>query len=773
MEKTTRWYFGSLTLLRTAPVIWTVLLLQANVATSARAAEQTQSDSLPAPEQPEEGDPEAGGDGKATDDLDKLMSMDLDQLTKVDVTPSSVTIPDGTLTATTTDSVSPLTVTHITREMIEKSGARTLNELLDIFVPNLQVIRHHSYYPHVGIRGTVSDREDKYLLRVNGKVMNNRFIVGADSERDLPMLRDIDCVDVIRGPGSTTYGAGALAGVISITTLNGTTFQGLDANVRQGFEQYMTTTEIRWGKSLGEDSGLFAYYGFADQPGADADDAPLINGRSGALPNGYPPAVAGQPVPFGIPNDETTNHGVSKHKLHLQYTKDTWDFWARLARGSYINPQTVRNTYRPPYGTATATAILEDRPGQAGDYQQVTFFGSKVWELSDEFNITTLASWDSYDFVESRFNAARSFFPAREEELYFRIMGQYTPDEIQAVAIGFEESREVFGLDTSLSDQPTRGQRVGLINDAWVTHTASVLGEYRVKLLDPLTVILAGRLDDHTYSRLLFSPRISTIYDASDIDAIKFNIGQSVRKQGDEELRFQYTANGSIADSEVLKNIELRWERRPTEHFNCGASVFYQHHDVVGFSGTVSRSLLLGTFQSWGWELEGNYEWESNYLSISQGYVKLLDGSLVDPTLIQGISAAPYGFGNDFANWSPYLTKVAWARDVDECTNISSSLRVYWAFPGARDLAHYNETLATPSGSIAQADPGYDKAFNANVYLDMGYQRKLSDHLAWRLDLYNVLGWIDIDLNKRNYINRVSDYRSEAAAVGISATATF
>jgi hypothetical protein len=219
--------------------------------------------------------------------------------------------------------------------------------------------------------------------------------------------------------------------------------------------------------------------------------------------------------------------------------------------------------------------------------------------------------------------------------------------------------------------------------------------------------------------------------------------------------------------------MELRWERRPYPNLCYGASVFTQSHDVVGFSGTVSRSLLLGTFESWGWELEANYVAESDFFTISHGYVKLLHGFLVDPTLIQGISAAPYGFGNDFANWSNHLTKFAWARNVDPYTNLSTSLRVYWGFPGARDLAQYNETLATPSGSIAQADPGYDNAFGANIFLDMGYQRRLSDHLSWRLDLYNVLGWIDIDLNKRNYINRVSDYRPEAAAVGVSATANF
>ena len=271
---------------------------------------------------------------KSGDDLDKLMSMDLDQLqnvsVEVDMAESAVTIPTGTLTATTADSVSPYTVTHITREMIEKSGARNLNELLDEFVPNLQVIRHHSFQNHIGIRGIVSDREDKYLLRVNGRVMNQHFLVGADSERDVPLLRDIDFVDVIRGPGSTTYGPGAIAGVISIQTLNGVTFQGFDVQGRQGFEQYMTTTEMRYGEKLGEESGFFAYYGYGDQDGADPSDAPVIYGRTGALPNGYPPAVAGEPVPFYTPNDGATFHGHPQHKVHLEYTQGTFDVWARV-----------------------------------------------------------------------------------------------------------------------------------------------------------------------------------------------------------------------------------------------------------------------------------------------------------------------------------------------------------------------------------------------------------------------------------------------------------
>ena len=101
--------------------------------------------------------------------------------------------------------------------------------------------------------------------------MNQRFVVGADSERDLPMLKDIFCVDVIRGAGSSTYGAGAIAGVISITTFNGLTFEGIDATARQQMGQEQTTTEVRWGKRLGDETGIFSYFGYADQNGAQAE----------------------------------------------------------------------------------------------------------------------------------------------------------------------------------------------------------------------------------------------------------------------------------------------------------------------------------------------------------------------------------------------------------------------------------------------------------------------------------------------------------------------
>ncbi len=99
-----------------------------------------------------------------------------------------------------------------------------LDELFEIYVPNVQVMRH-STQPHMGIRGIINEREDKYLFRVNQHIQ-----MGAMSERDLPMLTDIDYIDFVRGAGSAIYCA--IAGAVNIVTFKGTTFQGLDVTAR-------------------------------------------------------------------------------------------------------------------------------------------------------------------------------------------------------------------------------------------------------------------------------------------------------------------------------------------------------------------------------------------------------------------------------------------------------------------------------------------------------------------------------------------------------------
>ena len=89
----------------------------------------------------------------------------------------------------------------------------------------------HGNGTRFGWRGIVSDRNFKYLLLVNGRCLNDRAIDGVKGEIDQWNLEDIHRIEIIRGPGSVTYGPGAIGGVINITTKTSKTFQGSRSGV--------------------------------------------------------------------------------------------------------------------------------------------------------------------------------------------------------------------------------------------------------------------------------------------------------------------------------------------------------------------------------------------------------------------------------------------------------------------------------------------------------------------------------------------------------------
>ena len=223
----------------------------------------------------------------------------------------------------------PVAMTILDEKDIEQSGARDLNHLLEIYVPNSQFILHHHLQPHLGFRGIISDREDKYLYQVNGRTMNNRTLLGADNERAFPLFGDIRSVNVVRGPASATHGAGALAGVIDVETYNGLTFQGSDIRFRQGFVDQYSATEVRYGEKFSDTSGLFLYYGLVDMLGIDSD---YYIGHSYPAANGLPPNVAGEPYAGPMADLDRAGFDSLWHKIHVSYVDGPFELWARYVQ---------------------------------------------------------------------------------------------------------------------------------------------------------------------------------------------------------------------------------------------------------------------------------------------------------------------------------------------------------------------------------------------------------------------------------------------------------
>lgn len=146
----------------------------------------------------------------------------------------------------------------------------------------------------------------------------------------------------------------------------------------------------------------------------------------------------------------------------------------------------------------------------------------------------------------------------------------------------------------------------------------------------------------------------------------------------------------------------------------------------------------------------------------SHGFTKLYDFDLLEGRDTY-TTAEPYGYGDDLANWSNHITKIVARRQLDDEWSLDGSLRVYWGFPGREDFDEYNPS---PVNSPV-IERGWEKAYRANVYLNLGLQYAPSNNLTVRIDGYNLLGIFDEDLNKRNYYNGFGDYRSHAPAVAL------
>jgi iron complex outermembrane recepter protein len=112
---------------------------------------------------------------------------------------------------------SPSAITVITREEIQRSGIHDLVDLMNR-VPGSDVYRVNQGQATIGLRSGTTQSGDLLLVLVDGRDAALHLL---GQPQWLTMQFDLDSIErieIIRGPGSTLYGANALQGVINIVT---------------------------------------------------------------------------------------------------------------------------------------------------------------------------------------------------------------------------------------------------------------------------------------------------------------------------------------------------------------------------------------------------------------------------------------------------------------------------------------------------------------------------------------------------------------------------
>ncbi|MGD0572107.1 MAG: TonB-dependent receptor plug domain-containing protein [Sedimentisphaerales bacterium] len=692
----------------------------------------------------------------ATEQKEAKQKTDLTELSIEDLMNVEV-VSTATLTKTTPRLV-PASVTTITAEQIKASGARSLYELLDIYVPNLQVISHHWESDHMGLRGMIGDRDDKYLLLVDGRVMNEHTHFGALTERDLVMLQDIHHIDIVRGPGSALYGPGAISMVINIVTFNANTFKGTEVTGRMGAIEEFYSGEVKHSHAFDDnDGGLFVYAGGGKQDGASKYDAPEV------FPYTFPGSSyntgAGDPfTKTPICRDGQSANNEPPAKLHIELTKGDWDIWGRYTRGGQQFPWAPGLLAPSPVGY-NVTPVTNNYYS----YQQMTGFIGHKQELTKDIDIDYSFSYDTVDFSEYRQNSMTNDY--REDEYLGKILLQWTPNEQHKIAIGSELSHRELGLQNPLSDIAPISQTLGSM-PRWSTNMYSLLGEWQWNINSEWTTFLGGRMDKHTYTDAMLSPRAAIVYSPTIKDTLKLMWSRSVRANNEEEMKLQAMNGGGTSTPERVDTLEFRYERQENKNFDLAASIFMHYNfELVSWNETNGQSSVVGTQKDWGAELEASYHTEKTSLTLSHGYTKLLEFNLV-PGASTYQTAKPYGIGDDLDNWSNNITKLTARQKLDDKWTFNASFRIYWGFPGTKDYNKLYPTIYSGGGQFIE--DGWEKAYRGDYFLNLGLQYKASKDLTIGITGYNLLGIFNIDLNKRNYLDSNGDYRCEAPAVGVS-----
>lgn len=683
---------------------------------------------------------------------DDLFDLSLAQLMDIEITvPASITERDPLKV--------PASVTVITAEDIARTPARNLLDLIEIYVPGA-LYMNHSIGPVPGIRGVIADRPYKFLVNVNGINVNIKSHYGARLELLNWDMHDIERVEIVRGPGSVTYGPGAIGGVINITTKKAQNHPGLEAG-GMFWDKYDSIGHYAGYGRETEKMSLYSYFSLVHTDGTRPDLFGVENATRSGYVQGYPDSPYRPRPPFTYMTD-FYNEPQMKALIDIQF-KDSWRFWARYANSSSQLAQ------------GSGTQYLID--GRYKDFRQARFryfqlaFENTV-PLSEEFSLKSVFGMSSIDthsiekwgatIDNDKDNLRNIKWIWSEWEYFARFMLNYKPeDESIKAAVGFEYSYDMirpgWGKDADEGLRLADGIISGTSSDAygagdgqvdntsdryfavgkgWETNTYAFLGEVNFKHSPKMSTLWSARVDKHSYTDFMFSPRFAWIYQLGDQEYLKFIAQRSVRMNTQEELYMSHEL-GMTNKPEKLDTYELIYTGKSGEHLTYQAAAFLNRNAVIAWEWNARRSAPIGKLRTFGLELETQYKKEHFNVGLNHSFVKQLDWQIDKELDASGISYSDYyvdvgggvvitSKGNNLNNWSNHATKLFTNIDfLDGRLSLHGNLKVLWGFEGCKDgLKALEEAGGTPARIDDVWDhDAYDLEMTANLSLTYHFNK--------------------------------------------------
>lgn len=530
----------------------------------------------------------------------------------------------------------PVPVTLITEDMIRMSTARNLLELLEDYVPGVNIVEGEE--SNFAMRGIFSYSQEDVLIMLNG-VRLNSYCTNSIAPDFRISLANIKQIEVLRGAASSLYGNVALSAVVNIITKTGSDVNGLQATAGMG-NTHTLKADLVVGKHL-VDFDIMTWGSIYNSRGTrhfvDGDDPNArIYGevpRSGTLyVNGFnhkPSFDLGLKLRWKN-LDLQVSHKYGKRNytynnifLTSIYSYDKYEPIDGMKPGRGVASTNGSLRYSTTWGKWTLDAGVNANLESANLYNVL---GDSINE--NTAYLLTLVEWDDDEYVNKFLSSAMptGVFQTQSWKNWnlsadVKAIYEYALPKLGHGSLLFGMQYDYFNVyynDFSLGDNYNRiavttvnkRAKTFLNNDE---HSQSFFVQLKHQLNRQL-ILNAGLRSDYRkrYSKeniRQLSPRMALIwsptrlmnyklsYARSFVDAPYFYRASSIVYIGTNDIRPQYMDNYQL--SAILN--------APRQHLKFESCLFYNHtKDIVKLAMDAYRN--IATVKNLGWENTVEYE---------------------------------------------------------------------------------------------------------------------------------------------------------------------
>ncbi len=497
----------------------------------------------------------SGGECDRPSDTEDFAELDLEDMLNVVIT--SVSKQPENLRETAA------AVYVLTGDEIRQSGATSLGDALRI-VPGLDVAQIDGSRFAISARGFHRYYAVKMLVLIDGRSIYTPLLAGTLWEQWDVFLDDIDRIEVIRGPGGTTWGANAVNGVINIITKSAKDTTGLLVRQSGGTDTF-TYSAGRWGGRLGDN---FWYRGWVQH-----------NQDNGV----------GQPSDARLAHD---GRKVTRGGFRLDGTLAEKN--RIIAEGEYANG-TVDQVNVIALGSGAPKFAFHDE-------LRLGHFLTKVERDLDRFGSAFLQGY--YDRVYRNANVVGRF---RDDIGTFDV-------EFQHRLPIFSGNEAIWGLSYRWYDfNVGRGENVsfGRIGRVQIL-AAKIADEWR--LTDKVKIGAGTKIENNPFSGTEFEPRVHASYMLTpkqtlwaavsravripallDRELVLSNAGMTIDPETGSPILFRFKGGNQIT-SEKLLAYEAGWRGRIAKRAEFDLALFFNDYDdAEDFASVLGDREILPT----------------------------------------------------------------------------------------------------------------------------------------------------------------------------------